>query len=51
MLSVILGIVIMIYPRDAVFTVWQLAGIALIIEAVIDFFAVIHIAKLTNKEE
>lgn len=45
-LAVILGVVIVVYPKNAAFSVWQLAGIVLIIEAVIDFLSIIQVVRV-----
>lgn len=47
-IAVILGIVIAVYPKDAVFSVWMLTGIMMLAEAVIDIIAVILAAKIKN---
>ena len=46
--AAILGVVIIIYPKDAAFSVWQVAGIMLLIEAVIDFLSIVQVAGKKN---
>ena len=40
-ISIILGVLIIIHPFDAVMTVWIFTGIALIVEAIIDIIALV----------
>ena len=44
-IAIILGLVIAVYPKEAAFSVWQVAGIMLIVEAVIDFFSIIQVVR------
>lgn len=44
-IAIILGLVIAIYPKDAALSVWQIAGIVLIVEALIDFFSIAQVAQ------
>ena len=39
-LAAALGIVVILYPHTAVITVWQLTGILLIVEAVLDILTI-----------
>ncbi len=48
-LALILGVVIVIYPKDATEVLWTIAGIAMLLEAVIDIITVIHTASLMKK--
>ncbi len=41
-LSVIAGVVVILFPKDAAFTVFQIAGVLLIIEAAADLISLIH---------
>lgn len=43
--AVVLGIVVMIYPKDVAISVWQVAGIMLILEAIIDFLSIIQVVR------
>lgn len=49
LLAIILGFIIVVYPQDAAFSVWMLAGIMLLTEAVIDFISLIQTAR-NNKD-
>ena len=48
-LALVLGVVIVLYPRDATLTVWMITGIGLLLEAVIDIISVIHTAVLMKR--
>lgn len=48
-IAVILGIVVVVYPKDAVFSVWMLTGIMMFTEAVIDVIALLLAAR-SNKD-
>ena len=47
-IAAILGVVIIIYPKDAALSVWLVAGIVLIAEAVIDFLSIAQVAGKKN---
>ena len=50
-IAVILGIVITVYPKNAALSIWQLAGIMLIIEAVIDFISIIQMIRAKDSKQ
>lgn len=45
LIAIVLGIVIVIYPKDATFTVWQITGIVLIVEAVVDCLSIVQVLR------
>lgn len=45
LIAMILGVVIVIYPKDAAFSVWQLTGIVLIIEAAVDVLSIVQVLR------
>ena len=48
-LAVAVGVLIMLYPKDAAISVWMLTGILLLAEAVVDVFSVIRSAKNSDR--
>ena len=48
-IAVVFGIVVMIYPKDVALSVWHVAGIILILEAIIDFCSIIQVVR-TKKD-
>ena len=44
--AIVLGFVIIIYPKEWALSVWQLAGILLIVEAVIDIMAMVQTIRI-----
>ena len=50
-LAILLGVIVVAYPKDAAFSVWQLAGIVLIVEAVMDLVSLIRTAGLHKDME
>ena len=49
--AVVVGAVIIIYPKEAAFSVWTITGIALLAEAVIDFLSVIQSVRIGKDSE
>lgn len=45
LIAVILGIVITVYPKNAALSVWQIAGIILLLEAAVDFYAITQVTE------
>lgn len=48
-ISLVLGVVIVLYPRNASVTVWVITGIALLVEALFDIISLIHTAVLMKR--
>ena len=43
--AVVLGLLIALFPKSAAFSIWQVAGIVLIVEAVIDIISIVQTVK------
>ena len=50
-IAVLLGLVIMLYPKDVALSVWQVAGIMLILEAVIDLVSIVQIFRVKKESQ
>ena len=48
-IAVVLGILIVVFPQNAVFSIWQMAGILLILEAFIDFLSIVKVIRIERK--
>ena len=46
--AIVLGIVIIIYPKDWALTVWQLAGILLLVESAIDIASTVQTFRISK---
>ena len=45
-IAIVLGILIAVFPQNAVFSIWQVAGILLILEAFIDFLSIVQVIRI-----